>query len=218
MTTDLEGKVAVVTGASGALGGAIARALAGAGASVVATYLTEGGAARRLQRDGGGAIEIQRADVTSERDSRKLIEGTLARHRRLDILVNAAAPPARVDADPALLRAAELDHIYRVAVMGTFLCCQAAAPEMRERGSGSIVNVTSPGSLAADVAASAVAGLTRGLARALAPQVRVNGILAACRPEAQRGLGDLVLYLVSEGALPVTGQIFKVGGVTPAEA
>lgn len=217
MASGLEGRIAIVTGASGAIGGAIARTLARAGARVLGTYLTGGSAARRLQRDGGGAIEVQRTDVTSERDSRKLIEGALARHRRLDILVNAAAAPAGRDADLAALRAADLDHVYRVAVMGTFLCCRAAAPELRERGSGSIVNVARPGSLAAGAAAAAVAWLTRGLARMLAPQVRVNAVVAGDRSEAQRGIGDLVLYLASDSAWHVTGQVLELGGATSAE-
>jgi 3-oxoacyl-[acyl-carrier protein] reductase len=216
-----DGRVAIVTGASGAIGGAVARALAAAGARVVGTYLSGETRARQLRRDGGGAIEIQRADVTSERDSRKLVEGTLSRHRRLDILVNAATAPPPASSDLAELRAAEMDHAYRVAVMGTFLCCRAAAPEMREHGSGAIVNVVcsealraDPLALAAAAAASAVTGLTRTLSRQLAPHVRVNA-LAAGREGSRGGISAAALYLASDAASAITGQTVDLGGAPP---
>ncbi|HLG43142.1 MAG TPA: SDR family oxidoreductase, partial [Planctomycetota bacterium] len=92
-------------------------------------------------------------------------------------------PAGAYGADIEKLSAGDFDQVYRVEVMGTFLCCRAAAPEMRRRGAGAIVNFSSaaaihgdPAELASGSAKAAVAGFTRALARQLAPLVRVNAV------------------------------------------
>lgn len=178
----MKDKVVIVTGATGGIGSVVARRFARGGARVIGGYLTGEAAARELRQD---SIEPVRCDVTSERDARKLIEGAVARHKRLDVLINAAgaSPVGAFGADIETLSAADFDHVHRVDVMGTFLCCRAATPEMRRRGAGVIVNFSSaaalrgdPAELAFTAAKAGIAGLTRALARRLAPHVRVNAV------------------------------------------
>ena len=148
----LEGKVAIVTGASAGIGRAYALALAGAGATVVVAARTPG------QADGGGperntlaevvsagvglpgAICSRVCDVEVEADVAALVDGTAGEFGRIDVLVNNAGIMARhrpfdVDSD-------EWDRIMRVNVRGPYLAIRHTAPHMIRQGSGSIVNVT----------------------------------------------------------------------------
>ena len=148
----LEGKVAIVTGASAGIGRAYALALAGAGATVVA-------AARTLGRTDGGTPEHNSlaevvgagaglpggitpivCDVGIEAEVAGLVDETATKFDRIDILVNNAGIMARhrpfeVDTD-------EWDRIMRVNVRGPYLTIRHAAPHMIRQGSGSVVNVT----------------------------------------------------------------------------
>ena len=135
----LDGRVAVVTGASAGLGARFARVLHGAGASVVV-------AARRVDRLDALAGELDgvlpvACDVAVDGDVERLIETTLAHHGRLDVLVNNAGvgePVAAVDEPVDVFR-----RTLAVNLTGAFLACQQAGRHMLDRGSGSIVNVVS---------------------------------------------------------------------------
>ena len=135
----LDGRVAVVTGASAGLGARFARVLHGAGASVVL-------AARRADRLDALAGELDGAlpvacDMAVDSDVERLIETTLAHHGQLDVLVNNAGvgePVAAVDEPVDVFR-----RTLAVNLTGAFLACQQAGRHMLERGSGSIVNVVS---------------------------------------------------------------------------
>ena len=165
----LDGKVAVVTGASRGLGQAIAVGLAEAGASVA-------GVARSEQTATAGAVEkVGRrflavgADLADRESRETVIEETLAEFGRIDILVNAAGITHREPAVEFPLR--EWDRILEVNLTAVFELCQLAARRMLTQGSGGkIVNVASLGSfqggmyIPAYIAAkSGLAGLTRAL-------------------------------------------------------
>ena len=149
----LDGRVAVVTGATGLLGRAHAAALAGAGAHVVVTDVSEeacSGLARELSREGPAALGFP-ADVTSPQSLTALRDAVLGRFDRLDVLVNNAAINEKVEpgSDASLATAFETlplsswKRALDVNLTGVFLCCQVLGAVMAKQKSGSIVNIAS---------------------------------------------------------------------------
>jgi 3-oxoacyl-[acyl-carrier protein] reductase len=178
---NLQGKVALVTGASRGIGRAIALRLAKDGAGVVVNYAGSEQQAQEvvagIERAGGQAVAV-RADVSKVADVERLFDATFGRFGRLDILVNNAGvilykPVADVTED-------EFDHIFAVNVKGTFFACQQAAKRMAD--GGRIVNFSSsttammlPRYGAYVATKGAVEQLTHILARELGPrQITVN--------------------------------------------
>jgi NAD(P)-dependent dehydrogenase (short-subunit alcohol dehydrogenase family) len=153
----LHGKVAVVTGACGLLGGQHCEALAAAGASVVAADLDEGAAvavATRLDAPGGngglGHLGIG-LDVTSLASLELARRRILEIYGRIDVLVNNAAINDMFE-NPLLAGQQSMfehyplemwDRSWKVNVSGVFLCSQVLGGVMAERGSGSIINIAS---------------------------------------------------------------------------
>ena len=139
----LAGRVGIVTGASAGIGVAAARALAAAGMTVVL-------AARRAERldalaheirAAGGTADAVATDLRDERQVEALVDGAVARHGRLDALVNnAAVGTIRPIADG---RTAEWRAILETNVLGVLVACRAALRHMLPAGRGDIVNVTS---------------------------------------------------------------------------
>jgi NAD(P)-dependent dehydrogenase (short-subunit alcohol dehydrogenase family) len=189
---DLKGKVAVVIGSTGVLGGAIAEGLAKAGAGVAVLGRNAGRGAARVQsiRDQGGIAEYFAADAL-DRDSVKAAHNELSeRLGTPSILVNAAGGnDPRVTVTPEMpfekiSLEAWRENFDLNLVGGVFLPCQEFGPAMIARGNGSIVNIASvsahlPLSRVAAYSASkaALLNLTKFLAREWAPSgVRVNSI------------------------------------------
>ncbi len=130
----LAGRVALVTGGTGGIGSAVSQALAHYGAQVVAADL-----ANRLgATEPGAGIEYVALDVTSAADVRQCVEGVVARHGRLDILVNVAGVVSVGNAQS--LTEQEWDRVIDINLKGTFLCCQAVIPVMRRQQLGRIIN------------------------------------------------------------------------------
>lgn len=138
---ELDGAVAVVTGATSGIGSAIVRRFAEEGAQVVLVgRRTDRGEA--LAADLGGEAWFQRADVTMEEDVEHLASAVTERCGRVDVLVNCAGAPATLgslaETDVERFRRA-----YDINVCGPLLAMKHLSPGMRERGSGSIVNISS---------------------------------------------------------------------------
>ncbi len=174
----LEGKVALITGGGNGIGRATAVRFAEEGAKIVIADLDEEGLeeTRRLTTEAGGDAAIVVGNVTSRTDVQEMINLTIDRFERLDILINNAginrdALMARVrDGETKLMSDEKWDLVLDVNLKGTWLCCQLAALPMMEQKYGRIVNTSSIGALGnigqANYAASksGVIGLTKTLA------------------------------------------------------
>jgi NAD(P)-dependent dehydrogenase (short-subunit alcohol dehydrogenase family) len=184
----LAGKVAVVTGGTEGIGRGIAEMLGLAGAKVVVTSRREQAvteAAKSLGDSGVDAIGVA-ADVREESSVEDLVRQARERFGGIDVLVNSAGGSFgdSFGRGPVLsLRPEDLIESYRLNVVGTFIATKAVAAVMRERGGGSVVNISSMagysaahGMAAYGAAKAAVNSLTTSMARELAPDIRVNAV------------------------------------------
>jgi 3-oxoacyl-[acyl-carrier protein] reductase len=189
---ELNGRVALVTGGAGGIGGAVVSQLARAGIGGVAiNYRKSAKAAEDLaaeiERGGVEAIAIQ-ADVQSDEEVRRMIDKIRGQFGRLDVLVNNAGVTHWIKlSDLEALTDEIWDEILDVNVKGAFRCTRAAAPMLAEH-QGMVINVSSisgilspstMSSLPYATAKAALIHMTKGLAVALAPNVRVNGVAPA---------------------------------------
>ena len=138
MKISLEGKKILITGASGAIGGAIARAALEAGAWVAGSYLHSDEDARALKSKGAF---LMKADLTDRAQARSLVSAVLSEADFLDGLVYAAGS-AR-DRTVAKMSDAEWDEVMRVHLDGLFAAVQAVLPKMREQKSGKLIAISS---------------------------------------------------------------------------
>ena len=144
----LEGKTAIVTGASRGIGKAIAKAFAEAGADLVLVSRNRvalEGVVREIEGLGGKALPVS-ADIGNTDDINKVIEATLKVSPRIDILLNnAGISPILKKAEEVNLK--EWEEIVRVNLTGTFLFCQAAGKVMIQQRGGKIINMVSVGAV-----------------------------------------------------------------------
>jgi len=143
----LEGKVAIVTGAGSGIGRATAVLFAKEGAKVVAADVDEEGGRGTVQKivgEGGDAIFV-RTDVSQVDDVKKMIDNTIRRYGRIDILFNNAG----INITGTILETTleEYDKIMNVNLKGVFLCSKYAVPEMMKGGGGVIINTSSIGGI-----------------------------------------------------------------------
>lgn len=184
MSTELNGKVAVVTGGARDIGRAIALALAGRGATVVVNYLASGDRAKavveEITRAGGKGIAVQ-ADVATSAGAATLAEAARnAGAGKVDILVNnAGGLVARKKIEE--MDEAFWDQVFALNAKSVFLVTKALLPHFAD--GGAIVNLSSlaardgggGGAIAYSAAKGAVLTMTRGMSKELAPRrIRVN--------------------------------------------
>lgn len=181
---ELEGRVALVTGASRNIGRAIALALAGAGATVVVNARASLEQARAVVQEvegAGGKALAALADVTDEPAVNAMVRATVERYGRLDILVNNAAVR---DVTPfESIDYATFRWVTSIILDGAFLTTKASLEALRASGAGAIVNI---GGMSGHTGAAGrphvvaaklgLVGLTRALAHDLAP----DGITVNC--------------------------------------
>ena len=185
-------KIAVVTGAGSGMGKAIAKRLAGEGATIVVADINEAGmnaTVSELTAQGAKAAGV-RVDVSNRDDVQRAMQHIVDQFGRIDILVNNAGVTRH---RPFLsLNSEDWDVVLAVDLKGVFFCCQAAAPHMIRQRAGKILNISSisgtgasshaaGGSQAGNANyASAKAGviqLTKTLARELGPHgINVNSV------------------------------------------
>lgn len=180
MSTDLQGKIAVVTGASRGIGADSARALDAAGAQVVLTGRT----VADLEEVANGLTNpvVIPADLAPPRSGSDLADRVLEAVGGVDILVNNAGIPMR--RTPEQLTEDDIDLVFSINVRSLLTLSIGLAPSMIERGGGSIVNISSVAGLNGPMARVAYAGtkgavdaMTRALAADWGPSgIRVNSI------------------------------------------
>jgi 3-oxoacyl-[acyl-carrier protein] reductase len=182
----LEGKVAIVTGASRGIGRSIALRFAGEGARVVVNYRnrsSEADAVVDTIRQAGGEAVAMAADVSSSADVQRLVEWTVEQYGRIDILVNDAG----VMVAKGLFETTEddWDQTIDINLKGAYLCSKAVAPIMIRQEGGTIINMSSNSGLYHPsamrfteyvVSKAGMNGLTKAMALALGPHVTVNAI------------------------------------------
>lgn len=180
----LDGKVAVVTGASKGIGAGIAKRLAEAGAAVVVNYASDRDGALKVQREiegKGGRAHVVQGDVSKPGDVTRLFDEAKKAYGALDVLVNNAGvfkfiPLEEITTD-------EYRREFDINVLGTILTTQEALKHFNGNG-GSVINISSvvserpvPNSAVYSATKGALDTLSKALARELAPRkIRVNVI------------------------------------------
>ena len=239
------GRVFAVTGGSRGIGRGIAQRLAAEGAHVILTYRTDAAAAARTLdaiKETGGSAEALPLDVSRFEDAQAFFKDLVARHGRIDGLVNNAG----ITADNLLLRMKEeqWDRVLDVNLKGVFHCTRAVARSMVKERRGRIVNITSvvavtgnPGQSNYAASKAGILGFTRAVALELASRtITVNAVapgfidtdmtrglpekvreeLLARVPLGRLGQAEevaaLVSFLLSDESAYITGQVIHVNG------
>jgi NAD(P)-dependent dehydrogenase (short-subunit alcohol dehydrogenase family) len=240
---ELAGRVALVTGAAQGIGRSIARFLARDGAAVMLADIQAtlvAAEAEELTREGGAAAAVP-VDIAEPASAQRMVDATLARFGRVDVLVNNAgidAPPGRAWELPE----AHWRQIIDVDLSGAWWCTRAVIPHMIERRGGRIIFISSTSarrgspriSVAYNTAKAGLIGLTIALAVQLEPHgIRVNAIapgatgtgqpmtaeeIRAYEAEYPLGLGGpepvahACLYLARGSGDWVSGAVLNVSG------
>jgi NAD(P)-dependent dehydrogenase (short-subunit alcohol dehydrogenase family) len=229
--------VCLVAGGTGGLGRAVSLAFLLEGAAVVTTYRTQAELDDLVQAAGAKAARLEghRVDATDETDTRRLVEDVVARHGRLDALVNTVGGYAGGvklwDLDTKVL-----DHLLALNLRSGYALARAVLPAMLSRGGGSIVNIAAKAALehpaqAAAYAASKAAALAlinSLAAETLGTGVRVNSVLpsiidtAANRKSMPKAdfakwpkpeeIARVILFLCSDDANVIHGAAIPVYG------
>jgi 3-oxoacyl-[acyl-carrier protein] reductase len=241
-STELAGKVALVTGASRNIGRAIALALAAAGAAVAVNARTAREDAEKVAqeiRGSGGKAEAYLADIVDAKAVNAMVEAVVKRFGRLDILVLNAS--VRKETPFIDMGFDEWKSLTAVTLDGSFHCAKACLPHMIKAGGGSIVTIGGMTALSGakrrvhgSVGKFGLYGFTRALAKELGEhQIRVNCVAPgqmnttraadrAVRPDVSNvplgrrvepeEIADAVRFLCGPGSKMVSGQLIYVDG------
>ena len=241
----LEGKVALVTGASRGIGRAIALTLAKAGADVVINFAGNVAAAEEVAKeitDLGRKVILVQGSVAETAKAQEIVDKVIAEFGKIDILVNNAG----ITRDGLLMRMKEedWDAVLTTNLKGVFNCTKAVMKPMMKQRAGSIVNMASvvgetgnAGQANYAAAKSGVIGFTKSVAKEVASRgIRANAVapgfiatdmtkvlpdkvqeeMAKTIPLGRQGqpqdIANAVLFLVSDEAAYITGQVLNVDG------
>ena len=205
MVIDLNGKTGIITGGGHGIGRAYCLGLAKAGARVVAADIDAKAAdeTKALVEKGGGQALSVEVDVANEESTLKMAESAMKAFGKIDFLINNAAvfstiPISRLSFDKISLE--EWNKVMLVNLTGTWLCCRAVVPYMKEQSAGKIINISS-GSIFSGTgmrihyvtSKAGITGFTRTLARELGDfNITVNtlapGSTLSERPEDEKAI------------------------------
>ncbi len=237
MEISLTGKKILVTGATGAIGGAIAEAAREAGAWVAGSYFQDDSKARELGKSG---VLMLRADLSQRDQARGLVRQVLEQAGSLDALVYSAGNAQ--DRMLAKMTDSEWDAVLRLHLDGLAACCQAVLPGMQERRQGKVIAIGSYAGLTGRIGQanySAAKAGTIGFVKSLAREAGRFGVTAnvICpgfieskmtrsappeawdRAKAASALGTVssvevaasfATWLLSDLCFGVTGQVFQL--------
>lgn len=208
--SNLEGRVALVTGSSRGIGAAIAKQLAGQGAAVVVNYNGSAQAAAEvvsaIEKAGGTATAIQ-ADVSEYEQADKLIASTIDTYEKIDILVNNAGITR--DQIVMMMPEEDWDDVIRINLKSAFNCSKLAVKRMMRKRYGRIIMMTSVAGIAGNAgqtnysaSKAGLIGFTRALAREVAARkITVNAVAPGYIPT------DLTNPLPDEVKEGIVGQV-----------
>lgn len=214
----------MITGSAGGIGEATARRLARQGHRVIIADLRADAAevtASRM-RDEGLTAHAVSLDITQPASASAMVDAVLARHGRIDVLVNNAGTES---SRPFLeLSLEDFERVMRVNTTGVWICCQAVIPVMLKQGRGSIVNLSSVagqrgggllGTAAYSTSKGAVIALTKALAREFARAgIRVNAVSPSLT---MTDLAQRQLQRLPEGAIDRVIAVTPMGRVAQPE-
>ncbi len=212
--TELAGKVALVTGGARNIGRAIARSLAAGGAAVMVNANTSAKEAEEtagLVREAGDKAEVFIGDVTDPAAVARMVDETVRRFGRIDMLVNNAA--IRAETPFAAITLEEWRRVLAIILDGAFLCSQACLPHLKRAGGGSIVHIGGltghKGALHRSHVVTAKGGLA-AMTKAMAIDLAEDGITVNCvvpgTIETQRGLPGAPPRPEHRQSLPPVGR------------
>jgi meso-butanediol dehydrogenase / (S,S)-butanediol dehydrogenase / diacetyl reductase len=169
----LNGKISIVTGGASGIGAACAMKFAKEGATTIVADVNDVGGRDSVQKitNGGGSAEFVHVDVTSPSDIEQLINGTVVRYGKIDVLLNNVGINPVGNAVEATLE--DWDKVMRVNLRSAFLGCKIVIPIMIKSGGGSIINMGS------------VSGLEAGPVSQTIYEVSKAGIIALTKSVAQ---------------------------------
>lgn len=225
MSAALEGKRALVTGASRNLGPEIARRLARAGMSIAVNYRTSRSEAedlvRRLASDGGRRHLAVAADMTKSDEVEAAVSSAAAGlGGPIDVLVNNTGPYGMTPFTE--MSEEEWDRVWDGNVKATYLATQAVVPGMRDSGWGRVVNISAVSAFVRNrsiygLAKAAIGVLTEELALELAPEITVNAVAPGQIHESLDDLGEFaedwaeqVTARTPAGRLATRGEVAEI--------
>ncbi len=241
----LDGKIALVTGASRGIGAVVACRLAQAGAKVGVNYHASPDSAEIVVESinkGGGEAILVGGDVSREENAEKVVKDLVDHYGSIDILINNAG----INKDQLLIRMKpeDFDSVINVNLRGAFLCTRYAMTHMIRQRSGRVINMSSvvglsgnPGQANYAAAKAGLVGLTKAVARevasrnvtvnALAPgyidtamvdeltaetQDKILSTIPMGRFGTPEDVAEAVVFLASDGASYITGQVLTIDG------
>ncbi|HQQ62232.1 MAG TPA: SDR family oxidoreductase [Pseudomonadales bacterium] len=195
----LQDKVAIITGAGGGIGAAIARLFASEGARLVLTDINENAVKKTTDAIATDALAIEH-DVTSESSWQNVMDKTLEKFGRLDVLVNNAGILHVGDVAHTSLE--DWKRVQAVNSDGVFLGCKLAVPRMEKSGGGSIINISSNSAnmaISTFCAYSASKGAVRSLTKSVAAYCRERNRGVRCNSVHPKGVATRMITSMFDG-------------------